>query len=315
MAQILVGTANGLHGFDASGAQLETALAGHDVRALAPELWTRLWAVVDARSLWRRDDGGDWSHVASLPDDSGGEGGGLEALCIADTRANEVGGILVGTSDARLFRAGADGSLVQLAGFDDAPTRDEWYTPWGGPPDTRTITEDGDSVYVNVHVGGVLRSRDEGATWQPTIDLHADVHRVVTGHGRVYAAGAHGLSISADGGDTWRLCDAGLHATYCRAVAVCGSSLLLSASAGPDGRQAALYRGDVAGEWFERCTQGLPEWFDGNLDSLCVDALPDGSLAAFGTHSGEVLVSQDGGVSWGSVAAGLGSIRCVLVLP
>lgn len=51
----------------------------------------------------------------------------------------------------------------------------------GGPPDTRSITEDGDTVYVNVHVGGVLRSSDQGESWQPTIDIGADIHRVTTG--------------------------------------------------------------------------------------------------------------------------------------
>jgi len=313
MPFILVGTADGLHSFDASGAAGARALEGHEVRALAPESWTRLWAIVDGRSIWRRDEGGVWSRVVALSDVAGCDG--LEALCLADTRANEMGGMLVGTSGARLLRVGADLSVLPLAGFDGAPGRDEWYTPWGAPADTRTISEDGSSVYVNVHVGGVLRSRDDGATWQPTIDLHADVHRVVTGHGRVYAAGATGLSVSDDGGDTWRLSAAGLHAAYCRSVAVCGPGVLLSASQGPGGRHAALYRSDLDATQFERCREGLPEWFEGNLDSLCLDALPGGELAAFGTEGGEVYASRDGGASWSGVASGLGSIRCVLVLP
>ena len=311
MATIFAGTADGLHTFDPGGAPGPRALTGHDVWAVARQTWEHLWAIVDRREIWRGD--GEWRRVASVDDAPGAAG--LQATCLADTRANDLGGILVGTTRARLLRIGAEGDVKPLSGFDDAPGRAEWHTPWGAPPDTRTITENGDAVFVNVHVGGVLRSRDQGATWQPTIDIDADVHGVVTGHGRVYAAGAAGLSVSEDGGDTWRLETAGLHAAYCRSVAVCGQSVLLSASEGPGGRRAAMYRSDAAAERFERCREGLPESFGGNLDSLCVDALPGGELAAVATAAGEVYASADEGSTWTHLAAGLGTIHCILVLP
>jgi hypothetical protein len=123
------------------------------------------------------------------------------------------------------------------------------------------------------------------------------------------------LSVSKDGGHTWRLRAEGLHATYCRAVAVCGTRVLLSASSGPRGGRAALYRSDLDVERFERCGDGLPRWFDGNLDSYCVDALPGGELAAFGTEGGELYASTDEGSSWSRIASGLEEIRRVLVLP
>jgi hypothetical protein len=199
--------------------------------------------------------------------------------------------------------------------FDRAPGRDSWYTPWGGPPATRTVSEDRSQVYVNVHVGGILRSRDEGASWEPTIEIDADVHQVATGAGLVYAAAGGGLFVSHDAGDSWRNSTAGLHATYCRAVAVCGSKVLISASAGPRGGNAAVYVTDLDAERFDRCRDGLPEWFEGNIDSLCLDALPDGGLAAFGTESGEVYVSTDQGQRWVRTASGLGRITRILTLP
>jgi hypothetical protein len=307
MPLIVAGTSSGIRSFDPGGEELARELEGHHVRALAPENWTRLWAVVDRREVWRRDGGG-WGRVAAID--------GLEAVCLADTRANPEGGVLVGTSQARLARIGADAKVEMLDAFDRAPGRDDWFTPWGGPPDTRTITEDRESVYVNVHVGGVLRSRDQGASWEPTIDIGADVHQVATGAGRVYAAGARGLSVSGDGGETWQLHAGGLHARYCRAVVVCGQHLLLSASDGPnDSGRAALYRSDLDGEQFQRCREGLPEWFRGNLDSGCVDALPDGSLAGFGTAQGDLYASTDEGATWRKVAAGLGRVESVRVLP
>ena len=249
MPTVLAGTKTGILRFSAptstpvSPASTPVELAGHEVWALAPESWARVWAVTGGDEIWRSGPDGSWQRVAGLQD---GEAlTGLTALCLADTRANAEGGILVGTSGAHLARVDLDGRLGIVGSFEDAPGRDSWHTPWGGPPDTRTITEDATAVFVNVHVGGVLRSRDEGATWEPTIDINADIHRVVTGSGRVYAAGAGGLWVSGDQGGSWRLSTEGLHATYCRSAAVCGDTLLVSASTGPHGGRAALYRSSL----------------------------------------------------------------------
>jgi hypothetical protein len=308
--RVLAGTARGLAAFAPDGTTLGHELAGRQVRALAPAGWSSLWALVDGIELWRRRLTGPdlaWSRVAALP--------GVEGRCLADTRANHEAGILVGTAGARLARVDEQGRVAFVASFDAAPGRDAWFTPWGGPPDTRSLSENGDSVFANVHVGGVLRSRDEGATWQPTLDIGEDVHRVVTAGSMVFAAGAHGISISTDGGDSWRRSADGLQATYCRAVAVCGDTLLVSASDGPRGGRAAVYRAELDGRSFERCRTGLPEWFEGNVDSLALDALPEGELAAFGTEEGDLYASGDQGRSWNRIATGMEGIAAVLTLP
>ena len=308
----MVGSATGLSSFDADSGSRQTELEEHDVQAIAPGSWKRLWAAVDRQDIWGSTSiGGEWRQVASLADLPAA---GLQAKCLADTRANDEDGILIGTSGAHLVRIAHDGPQT-VESFESAPGRDRWFTPWGAPPDVRSITENRDAVFVNVHVGGVLRSRDHGVSWQPTIDINADVHRVVTGSGRVYAAGAHGLSVSSDGGDAWTLFARGLHASYCRSVAVCGEKVLLSVSDGPRGGRAALYQTDLDAGSLERCRTGLPEWFQGNIDSLCLDANPDGKLAAFGSESGEVFISTDQGATWRQLVEGLTSIRCLLVLP
>ncbi len=310
--RVLAATGSGLIGLDLDASGSTRDLDGRRVTAIAPAGRTRLWSVVDGREIWR-SDGDGWRFVVSLEEIAGTHR--LDATCLADTRANPEDGILVGTSGARLARVTATDGVELVAGFDRAPGRQDWFTPWGGPPDTRTISEDSNTVYVNVHVGGVLRSRDEGETWEPTINIRADVHQVATGAGRVYAAGAHGLATSEDRGESWQTSSSGLHAGYCRAVAVCGLSVLLSASDGPSGGRAAIYRSDLDGRSFELCQAGLPDWFSGNVDSLCLDALPNGDLAAFGTEAGDVYVSGDQGGSWERVASGLDGIRRVLVLP
>ena len=307
MPRILVGWAQGLLSIEADTGRRRGGLDGHRISAIAPSGWKRLWAVVDDNEVWCSDDlDGEWKRVTSIDRRQG--------TCLADTRANDENGILIGTSEAHLVRV-IDDRLEPVDSFEHAPGREDWYTPWGGPPAVRSITENRECVFVNVHVGGVLRSRDGGGSWEPTIDIHADVHRVVTGGGRVYAAGNGGLSVSSDNGDSWKLRSRGLHATYCRSVAVSGQMVLLSASEGPRGGRAALYRAAEGAKTLERCRDGLPEWFDGNIDSLCLDALPDGSLSAFASESGDVFGSRDQGASWARLAQSLSGVRCLLVLP
>ncbi len=259
----------------------------------------QLWAIVDRSEVWYAPEG-DWRHVATLD--------GYEATCIAMTYA-----LHVGSSDARLFRL-TDSTLEPVAGFDDAAGRSEWYTPWGGPPATRSFSEWNDDVYVNVHVGGILHTDDGGETWNPTIDIDADVHQVATAEGLVLAACAGGLATSVDRGATWTMRNQGLEAPYSRAAVVCGDAILVSASDGPRGGHAAVYRGEIAAGAFERCAAGLPGWFDDNIDTYCLDALNDGSFAAFGTADGRLFGSEDAGSTWHELASGLPAVQQILVL-
>src|SRR5207249_11804592 len=124
--------------------------------------------------------------------------------------------------------------------FAQAPTRGAWYTPGGGPADVRSLsTGAGGAVYANVHVGGILRS-DDGDRWKATpLDIDSDVHQVLahpTRPGLVFAAAAVGLVTSRDGGASWDVSDEGMHASYCRAVAIAGEVLLVSASMSHTGR-------------------------------------------------------------------------------
>jgi BNR/Asp-box repeat len=304
VTRILVGASDGLHVFE-DGRSVDVQRIGWDgdsqsaVTALARE-GTEVWAVLDRNQIWRTSPDG-WSQVVSQLN--------LDVECLGDT----VAGVIVGTSQAHLFRVVPPTPLETVTGFDEVAGRDEWYTPWGGPPATRSISEDDDAVYVNVHVGGIVRTRDGGETWEPTIDIDADVHKVWAGQPGVFAACALGLAVSRDGGETWSIDDEGLHSTYCRGVTVCGDTVLVSASNGPRGGRAAVYRRAVGGGPLERCRMGLPEWFDGNIDSTWLDATPE--LASFGTSDGRVFTSTDEGMTWEEVAAGLPSIGALLVLP
>jgi hypothetical protein len=298
MGDILVGTDDGIH---LVGDEGKSWLTGKAVTALARGQGT-LWALADGRELWREPlDGG--GVVATSED--------LRLNCL------EVGDgeVVAGTSEAHLVRVDG-GELRLVEEFERVEGRNGWYTPWGGPPDVRSFARGADgTLWVNVHVGGILRA-EAGGGFTPTIDPDADVHQVAADPGeprRVLAATAYGLASSDDAGATWSFATEGMHASYCRAVALAGETLLVSCSSGPRGSQAALYRRPLAAPEapFERCRDGLPEWFERNIDTACLDAT--GPTAAFGTSAGEVYVSTDAGATWTREAAPLPPVRCLLL--
>jgi hypothetical protein len=301
MVTIFAGSEQGLHVLG-PGEPAVVELAGHEVSALARDGASR-WAIAGGQEVWRSEGSGDWTQQATASEQ-------LRLNCLAPSPA----GLLVGTSEARLLRLDG-GALVPVDSFDRVEDRQKWYTPWGGPPDSRSMEVDGSgTIYVNVHVGGIVRSRDGGSSWEPTINIDADVHQVIVAEARpglVLAASAQGLASSEDSGETWLFDTHGLHGSYCRAVAVAGETLLVSASEGHRGRKAAVYRRSLAdpGELFDRCVDGLPGWFGSNIDSHCLAAA--GSVAAFGTEDGAVYLSIDAGKDWDVAGTGLPPVRCV----
>jgi hypothetical protein len=296
VTDLLVATASGL---ERPGAAAD--LQGRPLVAVASEK-ERTW-VLDRDGAILRSDDGSWDEVARLSEPS--------PRCLLPTEE----GLLVGTALARLFRLRRD-VLDPVEAFDEAPGREGWYTPWGGPPDTRSLALDrAGTVYANVHVGGIVRSTPDGS-WEPTIEVDSDVHQVIAHPERerlILAATAYGLARSEDGGDTWETAADGLHAAYCRAVAVAGGTVLITASTGPRTSRAAVYRRPLGGAGpFERCEGGLPEWFPTNIDSHRLAA--SGPRAAFGVSTGEVWTSDDEGRTWDLAAEGLTSISALAFL-
>jgi hypothetical protein len=296
--RIVVGTQHGLWYLDGGAIHRVSPFADRGVTALARSA-TGTWAIVDGRSLWEADG---WHERTAMA--------GPAATCLAAT----TGGLLIGTAEAHLARF-VDGRWSPVESFETVEGREKWHTPWGDPADVRSIAIGTDgAIYVNVHVGGVVRSRDDGRSWTPTVDIEADVHQVLAHPSRpdvVLVAAAEGFGISRDGGDGWDFLTAGLHAHYLRAVAVSDGTALVSASSGPGGRRSAIYRKPLDGsDRFERCRDGLPEWFDKNVDTACLAA--SGPIVVFGTEDGRVYRSHDSGGRWELVASDLPSVRCVM---
>jgi hypothetical protein len=283
MAHLLVGTEDGLVEVDGSRRR---ELDGHRVTALSGAGW----AIVDGTTVMQRIPPGGWHKWLEF----GGAGSG-HLTCLAP-RGDEV---FVGTSGGHLVRHRRDESprLQPVASFDTVDGREQWHAVGSREPYVRSLTVTAAGVLLaNVHVGGIPRSTDGGETWAPTIDVDADVHQVRAHPERpelVLAAAAVGLCLSRDGGATWTVHTEGLHATYCRAVAVAGDTMLVSASTGPFTDRGAIYRRSLDGDGpFER----VSDWLDGNVDSGRLVAF--GDQVAFGDPDGRLRFSDDYGATW-----------------
>ena len=299
MPAVVVATTHGLRA-PAGGGPAD--LGTEDVTALDHRAG-RWAAVLSGHRLATADGDQPWAGAAPID--------GAPTTCALITSQ----GVWLGTEEAHLLLA-RDSGAADVATFDEADGRQDWYTPWGGPPAVRSMAAGRDeTLYVNVHVGGIVRSRDAGATWQQTIDIDTDVHQVVVDEatGVVAAAlGDSGIAVSTDGGDSWAITAEGMHAGYCRAVAVAGDTLIASASDGPFGGRGALYRRSLTGDGpFTKCGDGLPEWFSGNVDSFWLDAA--GADVAAASPDGRLFISSDAGGTWSEAATGLPTVRAVLV--
>ena len=292
MTTLYVATSSGLHLLKGAG-QRTLELGGRPVDALHIDATGTRWAIVDRHELWR-DTGAGWGPTARSPD--------LRLNCVLSHEDD----VWVGAEQARLLRL-EDGSLVRSKSFDAAPGRGEWFTPWGGPPDVRSLAMNDSHLLANVHVGGILRSDLVGSSWEPTIEIGSDVHEVmVAPDGWVAAASGWGLTTSTDHGERWEFDKDGLHSSYARAVAIGDSAIFVSACDGPFGGRGAVYRRPLDATGLTKCESGLPEWIDGNIDTGCLTA--SGSHVAFGTEGGSIFLSGDGGTSWDEVASDLAPI-------
>ncbi len=309
---ILVATwRDGVFAFTGETGQRE--LVGQSVRTLARDAQGRALAIVDGHLLCRRAHNGEWSTIMHSDH---------QLAC-----AVAVGDIVyVGTDDARVLRVRVTGEIDQLGSFDCVSGRDTWYAGSTivdgqrvGPPlgiRSITATSNGTVLLANVHVGGIPRSTDGGMTWQSTIDVDSDVHEVVAhplDERVVIAAAATGLCISRDSGATWAVETAGLHASYCSAVAFSGNDILVSASAHHFAIAGAVYRRPIDGHGtLVPVSAGLPRWVDGIVDTGCIGTRA--STLAVADAGGNLYVSLNVGSTWSRRVTGLSAPSSVLIV-
>jgi hypothetical protein len=299
---VLVTTVDGYHIFTSSGKQLRS-LEGHRVEAFTPGPDGTWLAVVDAREVWQHAADGTWTARAKADVD-------LTAVAAVGTT------VFAGTSDARLLRlSAATDALEPVSAFDAVPGRESWHAV-GIPLQVRsmTTTADDGALLVNVHVGGIPRSVDGGATWQPTLAVDDDVHQVLAHPSRpeiAVAAASVGLCRSTDGGASWDSTTAGMEMSYARGVAIIGDDVLVTVSDGPWSDRSAVYRAPVDGGPVEKVTGGLPDHLAGNIDTRCIAS--DGAKVALVDGDGDVWQSSEGWEGFARIAEGLTGVTGLAV--
>jgi hypothetical protein len=251
---------------------------------------SRTAVVVSGHEVWTLRQG-KWMTLASS---------NIILNCLAWTRE---GKLLAGTEEARLGWV-ADGGIQYIDAFDAVPERGLWNTPWGGLPDTRSIAVSADgTIYANIHVGWIVRSKDGGKKWNCIQKgLEKDVHQVAVDPENpdvVFSATARGFHISKDHGEGFVQKPGNMPYLYQRACTCFpGSQIYLaSTSRGPHGQaDALLYRTIDEGDHWE-LAEGLPDRIRMNIDTYQIIIL-DESKSVVIIDNSLVYFSGDTGKSW-----------------
>jgi photosystem II stability/assembly factor-like uncharacterized protein len=244
----------------------------------------RVFAGTFDRGIFRSLDGGEsWTDVTDgIPHKR------VLAVCIAPD-----GTVYAGTEPSSLYRSTDDGaSWEDLAALRDVPSYDTWFFP--PRPDThhvRWIAPHARDIHVGIELGGVLRSRDGGTTFEDrhpdaVIDPHV-LHRHPTATNRIYAIGGDGVSYSLDSGDTWTRDTDGMDRFYVWGLAVDPADpdlWYVSAAPGPDRAHGGR---DAQGRLFRRRDRWEPI-SDVVADMPYALAAPEPGTLVVGTRAGEI---------------------------
>ena len=230
-ARILAVTDEGVASFALSGStatQLETHLAGSGARCIAvdPLDPRQVYVGTMDRGLYLSEDGGETWH-------QGGPGIAEARVlslavspCHRETRTSVV---YAGTEPSNLYRSEDGGQSWQvLPALRKLPSEPQWsFPPRPWTHHVRTIARhptDTDWLAVGIELGGVMRSRDGGATWSDhNPQAHSDAHQLLThplAPERIYEAAGQGVARSEDRGETWSHYEHGLDRHYAWAEAI-----------------------------------------------------------------------------------------------
>jgi len=298
-----------------------------------------VWGVHIHRSV---DGGRSWTLLPSVPHhDSSDETKSLKAVWyIAPGHAERPDSLYAGIEPAGLFVSRDRGQTWEsVRGLNEHATRDSWQPAKGGLAlhSIHIDPRSAERIYAAVSAGGVYRSEDDGLNWTTANEgVRADylpdprptsghcVHRLVvhpTRPDRLYQQSHTGSYRSDDRGDHWTEITEGLPSDFGYAIAVDPKD--------PDtvyvipeesshvrttvGGAITVYRSHNAGEDWCPLTRGLPQ--ENAYVTILREAIDTDGLdpcgVYFGTSSGHLFASRDGGDSWEVIAGFLPRILCV----
>ncbi len=252
------------------------------------------------------------------------------------------GELWCGTMPGGLFRSDDRGESWELVrALWDHPARKQWAGGGGDWPGIHSVIadpRDGRRVLVGVSVGGVWASDDGGVAWRPRTDgmwaaymppeqagepVAQDAHSIVqcpAAPDVLWCQHHNGVFRSDDGGGQWREITTVKPSVFGFAVAVHphdpDTAWFVPAAKDEqripvDGRLVVARTRD-GGDSFQVLSSGLPQEHAYDLvyrHALAVDG--SGERLAFGSTTGGLWSSEDGGEQWETVSVHLPPIYCV----
>jgi len=303
--------------------------------------------------LWRREAAGAWRELAApafppKPEDAGDD---PHPWSLGKIWALEPGGVpgrlWAGTMPGGLFRSDDDGASWSLIeALWRMPERRQWMGVAGGEqPGINSVLvdpRDPSDIRLGVSTAGVWATGDAGASWRNINrgmyneylpperredPIAQDVHRLArcAAHPEVIWCQHHnGVFRSEDAGASWREVTAIRPSKFGFAVAAHprdpGTAWFVPAVKDerriPVEGRLVVARTRDGGESFELLSGGLPQRHAYDLvwrHALAVDE--SGERLAFGSTSGGLWLSEDGGRSWSMPEARLPPIAVVRFAP
>jgi len=241
------------------------------------------------------------------------EPAGLDGLIVTAIAAS-VDVVLAGTEPTAVYRSDNGGETwVELDAFRKIRSRRLWFFP-GAPPFkayVSAITVSGGAYVVGIEAGAVVRSTDDGGTWEDhRPGALRDCHDLVAdAAGRVYEAGGNGggFAASADAGASWERAPLEKGRTYGVAVATDGERVYTASAPSPfkaygqKPAEARIYRLD-GGRWAALTPEPLVETPYGL-------AAPEPGVLFVGFRNGEIWRSGDVGATFESLCRAPAGIR------
>ena len=326
-------TGDGVARFSLEGgvaSELAGVLGDVDCRCVAvdPHDSARVYVGTFDGGLYASPDGGrSWERDRKGLDDR-------RILSVAVSPSHREAGISVvyaGTEPSNLYRSEDGGQSWQLLpALRELPSEPHWsFPPRPWTHHVRTIAlhpTDPHWLAVGIELGGVMLSRDGGASWlDHNPEAHSDAHQLLThplAPERVYEAAGQGIARSDDRGETWRRFEHGLDRHYAWSEAVDpGDPDLWYVSVS---RSPFTAHGEGDGQshlWRSRGDGWTPidDWGDApelrRMPYVIRDLPGEPRALLVGLRGGTFLLTKDTGESWAQLAVTLPDVIDLAVAP